>query len=215
MLSEGAEVDLLKSKPSRTPEWPGYPEEEDDDVPSSTIAPEDFSGKSLSHRQDLAEKFKPQKKTRTKVKTRPAEQPAERDAASKSSSKTPRNPEEEIPRQQLNVDKRAKGIFEMLFYQPLAGKTQLPGEIHWRDFLYAMHNAGFSVKKLGGSSWQFTPDPSCGYARSIQFHEPHPEPNISVSRAKFYSRRLAKTYNWCAETFGEEDKTKEVDTESR
>jgi len=65
--------------------------------------------------------------------------------------------EPEIAAQPLRipVSRRALRTFRALFYVSGVGKGA--GEIPWNDILYAMAQAGFSVEKLMGSSWMFTP----------------------------------------------------------
>lgn len=55
----------------------------------------------------------------------------------------------------FRVDKRALKVFNTLFFT--ANQSSQPGEVPWRDFLYAMTSTGFAAQKLYGSIWQFTP----------------------------------------------------------
>lgn len=100
------------------------------------------------------------------------------------------------------MDRRALKVVEMLFHKTSPGFFK--GEVAWSEFNYLMHYAGFSVEKLGGSSWQFTPISSNlierGY-RGIQFHEPHPKAKLAFVVARQYGRRLARTYGWNAAVF--------------
>ena len=77
---------------------------------------------------------------------------------------------------------------------------ELPGEVHWTEFLHGMSSAGFSIEKQYGSAWLFTPsDPA---QRSITFHEPHPSTRIPIHIARRHAWRLTYAYGWTAKTFG-------------
>ena len=90
---------------------------------------------------------------------------------------------------QIKVNKRAFKVFATMFHVPSANEQQNTGEIAWSEFLYSMKMIGFSVEKLYGSSWQFTPD-TIDVQRSIQFHEPHPRAKIWYWLMKNFGRRL-------------------------
>lgn len=68
-------------------------------------------------------------------------------------SQPPQTEEDKQPR--FPVDKRSLKVFSTLFFQP--SQTAQSGEIAWTDFLHAMSGTAFSVQKLYGSVWQFTP----------------------------------------------------------
>lgn len=88
---------------------------------------------------------------------------------------------------------RAIKVFKVLFWQP--SQNDLPGEIPWADFLYAMTSTGFAVEKQYGSVWQFTPT-TLDVEHSIQFHEPHPSAKIPFRNARRIGRRLNRSYGW-------------------
>ncbi|KAF7893650.1 uncharacterized protein EAF02_001188 [Botrytis sinoallii] len=88
---------------------------------------------------------------------------------------------------------RAIKVFKILFWQP--SLNDLPGEIPWADFLYAMTSTGFAAEKQYGSVWQFTPT-KLNAERSIQFHEPHPSGKIAFRTARRMGRRLGRSYGW-------------------
>jgi hypothetical protein len=46
------------------------------------------------------------------------------------------------------ANSRAAGVFEALFHDPSA--LDVPGEIDWTDFVYAMTHVGFSAYKVHG-----------------------------------------------------------------
>ncbi|KAF7883144.1 uncharacterized protein EAF01_011653 [Botrytis porri] len=94
---------------------------------------------------------------------------------------------------------RAIKVFKALFWQP--SLNDLPGEIPWADFLYAMMSAGFAAEKQYGSVWQFTPT-KLEVERSIQFHEPHPSGKIAFRTARRMGRRLGRSYGWERGMFG-------------
>jgi hypothetical protein len=84
-------------------------------------------------------------------------------------------------------------VFKTLFFNP--NHSDLPGEIPWADFLFAMAATGFTPEKLYGSVWQFTPS-ALDVERSIQFHEPHPVNKIPFPNARRIGRRLSRAYGW-------------------
>ncbi|KAH8429173.1 uncharacterized protein LDX57_006842 [Aspergillus melleus] len=93
----------------------------------------------------------------------------------------------------FNFDKRSLKVFSTLFFQP--SQTAQPGEVAWNDFLHAMSGTAFSVQKLYGSVWQFSPR-NLDVERSIQFHEPHTISKIPFQYARRVGRRLNRTYGW-------------------
>jgi hypothetical protein len=93
----------------------------------------------------------------------------------------------------FRLKKRALKVFKALFYNP--SQSDLPGEIQWSDFLFAMAATGFAPEKLYGSVWQFTPS-ALDVERSIQFHEPHPVGKIPFRNARRIGRRLSRAYGW-------------------
>lgn len=112
--------------------------------------------------------------------------------------------EDQSPAHTIQVDRRALKVFRTLFHTP--SSTSKPGEVPWTDLLHAMHAAGFSMEKLQGSAWQFTPQRDTGGhmmgdMSSILFHEPHPHSRISFWEARRFGRRLARRYGWSGETF--------------
>lgn len=86
----------------------------------------------------------------------------------------------------FRVDKCALKVFNTLFFT--ANQSSQPGEVPWRDFLYAMTSTGFAAQKLYGSIWQFTPT-TLDVDRSIQFHEPHPAVKMLYNIARRVGRR--------------------------
>ena len=99
------------------------------------------------------------------------------------------------------VDQRTHKVFKTLFYTPTSGTGDLPKAVKWADFKRAMVRVGFTVEKLQGSAWQFTPSESSTAERNIQFHEPHPDSDIPYVMAKRFGRRLARVYGWSADMF--------------
>lgn len=93
----------------------------------------------------------------------------------------------------FTLKSRAFKVFKALFFNP--SQNDLPGEIPWADFLYAMAATGFAPEKLYGSVWQFTPA-TLDVERSIQFHEPHPVGKIPLRNARRIGRRLSRAYGW-------------------
>jgi hypothetical protein len=93
-------------------------------------------------------------------------------------------------------------VFSTLFYIP--NVTDQPGEIAWRDSLYAMASTGFAPQILYVSIWQFTPR-NLDVERSIQFHEPHPGTKLLFTWARRIGRRLFRAYGWHGGMFVLED----------
>jgi len=93
----------------------------------------------------------------------------------------------------FKLKNRSFKVFKSLFYKP--SQNDLPGEILWADFLFAMVATGFAPEKLYGSVWQFTPS-HLDVERSIQFHEPHPVGKIPFRNARRIGRRLNRAYGW-------------------
>jgi hypothetical protein len=98
----------------------------------------------------------------------------------------------------FRLDQRAHKVFRTLFHSPMLRNQ--PGETPWSDFLHAMASTGFSVQKLQGSAWQFTPQ-NLDVEQPIQFHEPHPTHKLPFTWARRYGRRLARTYGWRGDMF--------------
>jgi hypothetical protein len=134
-----------------------------------------------------------------KVKTRGKPQPSA-DAESLTEPLSNLSIETERHDQQptFAVDARALKVFRSLFFNPEINST--PGEIPWNDFLHAMTSVGFTVIKLYGSVWQFTPT-KLDVDRNIQFHEPHPKPKLAFNVARRFGRRLHRAYGWFGRMF--------------
>ncbi|KAL9628666.1 MAG: hypothetical protein Q9204_005747, partial [Flavoplaca sp. TL-2023a] len=104
--------------------------------------------------------------------------------------------------------KAAFPTFAKIFGKPvineLSGKTveELSGKIPWHQFITAMSRAGFGAEKLQGSCWLFSSDD-----RSIMFHEPHPESDLTTHLARGIARRLNRNFGWTVESFVLDDTT--------
>ncbi|KAJ4393298.1 hypothetical protein N0V93_002506 [Gnomoniopsis smithogilvyi] len=190
---------LQQTKPERTPIW-AEPRKTETRVTvglDNGLIALPFDGKAL-YVQGHPTKVKPAE-PRVKVKSRGI---ARTSTAQPETTKPTQDPKPPITAPSIDVDQRALKVVEMLFYKHSPGTSK--GEISWTEFTYMMHAVGFSVEKLGGSSWQFTPVGSDlierGY-RGIQFHEPHPKAKLALVVARRYGRRLTRTYGWCAEMF--------------
>ena len=101
----------------------------------------------------------------------------------------------------FTVGKRGFKVITTLFYTSSEEAEAPSGEIAWSDFLSLMASAGFSVKKLDGSAWLFSPAEADLFRRSSIFHEPHPESKMSFRVARRYGRRLERSYGWSRESF--------------
>ncbi|KAF9560858.1 hypothetical protein EC968_005975 [Mortierella alpina] len=133
---------------------------------------------------------------KTKVKTRGAAAP--RAAATVEESGAESNGRDVDIQPTFTVDKRALKVFATLFHRP--SRSSQPGEVPWNDFLHAMGATGFSMQKLYGSVWHFTPS-NLDVERSIQFHEPHPISKIPFRIARRIGRRLFRAYGWHGDMF--------------
>ncbi|KAF7960181.1 hypothetical protein EAE96_001779 [Botrytis aclada] len=107
----------------------------------------------------------------------------------------PSEPKERI----YKLKARALKVFKVIFFQ--ASETNLPGDLPWTEFKYAMVAMGFTVHKLDGSACQFAPPSTDEYLgkHSIQFHEPHSPGSaakIPFHVARSMGRRLKNTYGW-------------------
>ncbi|KAL1649351.1 hypothetical protein SLS61_006459 [Didymella pomorum] len=101
----------------------------------------------------------------------------------------------------FQVRKRAHKVFRALFSSSLEGAGEVQKSLKWIDFTYAMNGIGFSVERLQGSAWQFTPGPNISTERGIHFHAPHPDSDITYVIAKRMGRRLGRVYGWHGDTF--------------
>ncbi|KAF2195747.1 hypothetical protein K469DRAFT_699359 [Zopfia rhizophila CBS 207.26] len=63
-----------------------------------------------------------------------------------------------------------------------------------------MTAVGFSVEKLHSSAWQFNPA-KLDVERGIQFHNPHPDKNISFLLARRFGQGLTRAYGWIGAMF--------------
>ncbi|KAI0004853.1 hypothetical protein F4779DRAFT_621201 [Xylariaceae sp. FL0662B] len=104
----------------------------------------------------------------------------------------------ETPECRFKLSSRALNVFKTLLYDD-SGDTQ-QGRIPWKDFLFAMTSMGFASEKIFGSAWHFQPTDETMH-RSIQFHEPHPTPQLSYVVAKRYGRRLNRAFGWTGDMF--------------
>ncbi|KAK5170245.1 uncharacterized protein LTR77_004831 [Saxophila tyrrhenica] len=127
------------------------------------------------------------KRVKTKEKTRGVARPQSSVTAPQPTSN------EQDPQPTFSVDARALKVFRTLFYTPSLSAT--PGEVPWTDFLHALASTGFKPEKLYGSVWQFQPT-NLDVERSIQFHEPHPNPKLPYRTVRRFGRRLERAYGW-------------------
>ncbi|KAI1952734.1 hypothetical protein LOZ57_000814 [Ophidiomyces ophidiicola] len=173
----------------RTPEW--VPPVQESETSGKAMGETEFTDFSdpLS-RLSITSDTKPASlDVRNKVKTKgtPDNRPSEL-----STGETPGQVHSDI-QPKMTLGKRAYKVLTALFHDP--GRHDQPGEILWTDFLHAMASTGFSLTKLHGSVWQFTPT-TLDVERSIQFHEPHPRNKISFTMARCFGRRLNRAYGW-------------------
>ena len=110
-------------------------------------------------------------------------------------------PDSDTVRISFILDKRAYKVMKILFYVASSDNEELPKAVKWDEFRRAMVRIGFSAEKLQGSAWQFTPGTSLEVDRAIQFHEPHPDGDITYLMARRFGRRLQRVYGWDGSTF--------------
>ena len=91
-------------------------------------------------------------------------------------------------------------VFRSLFY--FKDSDSPAGELDFKDFRCAMRAIGFSMEKLYGSVWHFTPN-TLHVNKSFHVHEPHPDSKFTLVIARNVGRRLTHTYGWTGEDFGE------------
>ncbi|KAF8857356.1 hypothetical protein BDZ45DRAFT_674760 [Acephala macrosclerotiorum] len=175
----------------RTPEWvESIKEQKSVPKQSSGDLHKPLSGLRLDS-PDRPTKFVPPEQ-----KTKPKTRGSTHDVLDNTPDITP----QKIPDRQptFTLKNRAYKVFKTLFFNP--SQSDLPGEIPWADFLFAMASTGFAPEKLYGSVWQFTPT-ALDVERSIQFHEPHPVGKIPFRNARRIGRRLARAYGWHGRMF--------------
>ncbi|KAI4865479.1 hypothetical protein F4820DRAFT_447971 [Hypoxylon rubiginosum] len=194
-----------KRKPEQTPEWI-EPLKKENRGSSDANIPEARGDTYTGQLEEKMEKF-----TLTNPKVKPKTRPSKPTAVGGGVANRDANadPPERAGRDlqpPFQVNSRAKKVFAMLFHEH--GSSQLPGEIPWTEFLYAMHHIGFGVEKLGGSSWLFKPGPTImdrlPAAQPIQIHDPHPRSKVRFWEARRHGRRLETRYGFKADTFREE-----------
>lgn len=178
----------------RTPEWV-----EPEEVTAITKEPiadlnQDFSR--LGQTEEKLDWTKPE--TKVKPKTKGTANPPESEALI--AELPPDLPQKDI-QPTFTVGKRAFKVFSTLFYTPTTA-DQI-GEIPWNDFLHGMASMEFSIEKLYGSVWQFTPS-NLDVENKIIFHEPHPHGKIPFRMARRIGRRLQRMYGWEGGMFKQE-----------
>lgn len=190
LISEGRQL-------HRTPAWvePAKP------VKNVNAVSEAFSSITLKPATDsMKAEIQP---VRTKAKTRGTPKPDLTDGQIEPSAAAATAAGDDTGTSIIKVDKRSLKVFSVLFHTP--SSSALPGEVPWSEFLHAMHCAGFSLEKLYGSIWQFTPGNGTDASlRSILFHQPHPHPKIPFHHARRHGRRLQRAYGWSYDTFDTE-----------
>lgn len=109
--------------------------------------------------------------------------------------------ETQVPERIFTVDKRTYNLFQTLLSAAPEATGEVPKSAKWVDFKRGMVRMGFSAEKLQGSAWQFVPTADVGNERGIQFHEPHPDNEITYVIAKRMGRRLGRVYGWRGDMF--------------
>lgn len=76
--------------------------------------------------------------------------------------------------------------------------TEKAGSLHWRRFIAAMADAGFSATGSGGSAFTFANNHS---GEKIVFHRPHPTPRVEQTKLICWGKRLKWHFGMRRETF--------------
>lgn len=172
----------------RTPEWVEPVKEPKKKLQDNIERDDLFSSVPRFESEDTTKFVSPQRRSKPKTRgTATAAEPQDSVAPVAPSAPTL------DPQPTFKLKSRALKVFKVLFWQP--SLNDLPGEIPWTDFLYAMTSTGFAAEKQYGSVWQFTPT-KLDVERSIQFHEPHPSGKIAFRTARRMGRRLGRSYGW-------------------
>lgn len=175
----------------RTPDWVDAPKQpmasKDSMIKGKDALPESLSALHLDS-ADIPSKFV---LAETKIKPKTCGSAHEESSSIPDTPPTPQAEEDAKPT--FVLKNRAFKVFKTLFFNP--AQSDLPGDIPWAEFLFAMRVTGLAPEKMYGSVWQFTPT-SLDVERSIQFHEPHPASKIPFSNARRIGRRLARAYGW-------------------
>ncbi|TGO47739.1 hypothetical protein BCON_0265g00120 [Botryotinia convoluta] len=172
----------------RTPDWvaPTRP---------ARVFPKSFQAPTIpqfSTNEPISNFVAPQEKIKPKTRGVPTPSAS---LVEDTSEVPPSEPKERI----YKLKARALKVFKVLFFQP--SERNLPGDLPWTEFKYAMVAMGFTVHKFDGSACQFTPPSTDEYERKhgIQFHEPHSPGStakISFHVARGMGRRLKNAYGW-------------------
>ncbi|QSZ29250.1 hypothetical protein DSL72_003762 [Monilinia vaccinii-corymbosi] len=172
----------------RTPEWV-EPIKEPKKKPPPKNGHEELSPVPRFDSDENTKFIAPQPKSKPKTRgtANPTDPPPPAPSAPPVVASTP------DPQPTFKLKARALKVFKVLFWQP--SLNDLPGEVSWADFLYAMTSTGFAAEKQYGSVWQFTPT-TLDVEQSIQFHEPHPSGKIAFHTARRIGRRLTRSYGW-------------------
>ncbi|KAI2471192.1 hypothetical protein F4781DRAFT_387648 [Annulohypoxylon bovei var. microspora] len=123
----------------------------------------------------------------------------------KSAAKTPGSDAEGAAAATLTIEvnKRALKVFKAILFRGVGG-TALAKGVQWNDFVYALTSVGFTAEKLFLSGWVFTPRDESKVTHPflpIYFDEPYMGGEIHCLIARFYGRRLCRTFGWESDTF--------------
>jgi hypothetical protein len=98
--------------------------------------------------------------------------------------------------QPIIVDQRTHKVFKVLFYTPTYNTGDLSKAVKWVEFKRAMARVGFSIEKLQGSAWQFTPDDALQLSATSSFT------NLTLTAMCHTSWRSASVGDWRVSTAG-------------
>lgn len=73
-------------------------------------------------------------------------------------------------------------------------QQQVPSKVVWRDFVHALYNIGFEIRRLDGGTWYF--EPAWNNDAPIIFRKPHSSGEMPLPMMRFYASRLARKYGW-------------------
>ncbi|KAI6798349.1 hypothetical protein KC363_g3383 [Hortaea werneckii] len=137
---------------------------------------------------------------RTKSKTRPEQGPSVDDRAIPVDD----GAQDQNSRTCIPVNSESLRIFARIF--PNTTETSFKGVIHWKQFVTAMTDAGFSATHTGGSAVSFERQARDGADGAIVFHKPHPDTEMDNLMLRMMGKRLKKWFGWDEGTFVERAK---------
>lgn len=107
------------------------------------------------------------------------------------------------PKPVFKLKARSMKVMRLLFHSK--DTRDLPGELEWREFVYAMSALGFKSVPGYGSAMRFTPIGETAEALStgegILIHGPHPSSKIPLYKVREHGHRLSAKYGLDSSSF--------------